>query len=305
VKADRGLVGVIGIALVVSTVVTLFIIGESGGPYSIVKSEYGPSGRGRWLAGISLLAKEPIGSLKLSHYCLMKRNDHIETVRRDGPPEEVAERIPNLKSYLDMSRNAGVEPLIHSFKVKIPRWENPSTLLQEEFNLYLYDFSKLVWQAIPDDLMHSMNRPNFGRGHLWDYYNAFACLYNEAGNLTHFFGGVSDFFLSRVIIIEELTIQKEAEKVIYHGVAKEEVGSEVLSILGSPERGVVIFEELERNDHVSVVYSMDSSKLPLGRTGLSSIPWHSVLHIVEIRVDEASAEYVVNIHDPPAPAPPD
>ena len=302
-KADRSLIGIILLALAVSTIITLFIIGEGGGPYSIVKSEYSSAGSGRWLSGLTLLAKEPIGSVRMSHYALIIRNDQIMDLDRNGTPEEICRRVRSLESYLDMVEAAGFEPDVKKFKVKIPRWEG-ETMVREEFDLYLYDFSRYVWQAVPDDIMYSLERPKYRFGHLYDYYNVFAGIFDDEGNLTHFLQGVADFYLNKVIIIDELTIQLNENKTTYYGVTQEEKQDE-LSVLIAPDRGIVTFEDLERNDRMSVVFSMDTSKFPLGLGGISQVPIRSVLHIVEINVDEVELEYIIRLIDPPPPQPPE
>ncbi len=293
-KADRGLVGVIAIALVLSTLVTLFVIGERGGPYSIVKSEYRSAGRSRWLVGLTLLVKEPIGSLKLSYFCLIDRTDLIGEIDREGTPEEVCRRIPNLKAYLEMAEQGGQDPEISSSPIEVPIWMDEDVLVKKEFDLHLFDFSKMVWQAVPKDLMCSTERPKFGRGHLWDYYSVFACLFDESGNLTRFYEGVADFYCNKVIIIEELTIQMNEEKSVYYGVTQEGEGKEGESVLYAPDRGVICFEDINRNARMTVVYSLDSSKLP-SITGLRSISMNSIVHFVKIGVNEGEPEYLVNI----------
>jgi hypothetical protein len=300
-KADRSLVGIIMIALVVSTVITLFIIGEGGGPYSIIKSEYSKSGTGRWLIGVNLLAKEPIGSLKISHYALIKR-DYPE-IDPTGTPEEVSKRIRSLESYMKAVEAVGGEPIVKKLRVQIPRWEDEDTLLNEEFDLYIYDFSEYVWQAVPDDIMYSLQRPRHRYGHLFDYYNAFGCAFDDNGNLTYFLEGVADFYVNKVIIIDELTVQLNQNKTTYYGVTKEDTPGGELSVLFAPDRGIVTFEDLERNDRISVVFSMDTSKFPLDKNGLGQVSIQSVLHIVEITVDDTETEYIHRIVEPNPPQP--
>jgi len=305
VRADRSLVGVILIALTVSTVITMFLIGEGGGPYSVVKAEYGKSGTGRWLTGINLLAKEPIGSLTVSHFALIVRNDLLVELDREGTLEEVSERVRSLESYMGMVQATGSEPELRKLRVEISRWEDENTLLREEFDLYLYDFSEYVWQAVPGEIMDSLERPTFNWGHLYDYYSAFGCAFDDRGNLTYFLQGVADFYVNRVIIIDELTVQHNENKSTYLGVTGEGEPGDEQSVLLAPDRGVVKFEDVKRNDRMSVVFSMDTSKFPLDQRGIGQMPISSVLHIVEITVDGAESEYISRIVDPSPPEPKD
>lgn len=302
-KADRSLVGIILIALVVSTLVTLFIVGEKGGPYSIIKNEYRSGGRLRFISGLTLLAKEPMGSLRISHYCLINRTDLICGLSGQGSPEEVCRRVPCIESYLGLSYFR--EPEIRKFSVEVPKWIDEKTLILEKFDLYLYDFSKVVWQAVPDDLMYSTERPVFKNGHLWDYYNVFACLFDENGNLTLFYEGVADFYCNKVISIEELTVQKNENKSIYFGVTEEgKVQERVLSVLNAPDRGVVRFEDVDRNDRLAVTFSIDPSRKPQDPTrAYGQFPMYKIMHIVEISPDEGNPEYVTNMVNPPKPIP--
>jgi len=301
IKADKSLIGIILIALVVSTVITLFIIGEGGGPYSIIKTEYSKSGTGRWLTGVNLLAKEPIGSLRISHFALINRTDLIGEIDRNGTPEEVCKRIRSLEAYLKAVEAVGGEPTIRKLRVEIPRWEDENSMVREEFDLYLYDFSDYVWQAVPDEIMYSLQRPRFGWGHLYDYYSAFGCAFDEDGKLTYFLEGVADFYVNKVIIIDELSVQLNQNKTTYYGVTREDTTGEERSVLFAPDRGVVTFKDLSRNDRMSVVFSMDTSKFPLDQRGLHQIPIRSVLHIVEITVDGTETEYIHRIVEPPPP----
>jgi hypothetical protein len=304
-RADRSLVGVIGIALVASTALTLFIIGEGGGPYSIVKSEYSASGRGRWVSGVTLLCKEPIASLRLSHYCLLNRTELLADVDRNGTPEQICRRIPNLLSYLSTTQTMGQEPDVKALKVEMARWESYEDIVRETYDLILYDFSKIVWQAVPDRIMYSLERPAHGRGHLWDFYNCFACIFDDEGQPIFFYEGVADFFLNKVISIEELTVQKNEQKDMYYGVVEENSTDDAFSVLRAPDRGVVTFEDLKRNDHIAVYYSLDSSKTPLQQGGIFATPFHQIMRIVAISVDEGEPDYIFNVLDPPQPLPPD
>ncbi len=298
------MVGIIGIALVASTIVTLFVIGEGGPPYSLVKSEYTASGRGRWVSGVTLLSKEPIASLKLSHYCLLNRTHLLATVDRNGTPEEISRRIPDVLSYLKAAQASGQEPDVMAFEVEMARWRSYDDLVRETYEVILYDFSRVVWQAVPDTIMYSMERPVFGRGHLWDFYSCFACVFDEGGEPVFFYEGVADFFLNKVISIEELTIQKNEEKEVYHGIVEDNSTDDALSILKAPDRGVVTFEDVKRNDRIAVYFSMDSSKTPLRQGGNHATPLNQIMSIVAVSVNEGEPDYVFNVLDPPQPVPP-
>lgn len=301
-RVDRSLVGTVEIALVVSTLVTLFIVGEKGGPYLLVKNEYRGGEKGRFIIGQTLLAKEAIASLELSYFCLVNRTELIGGVDRSGSPQDVCARIPSLRSYLDISEAGFRAPEVSHFQVQLPVWIDRDRLVRKEFDLYLYDFSGLVWQAVPSELMHSLKRPTFGRGHLWDYYNVFACLFDEKGNLSCFYEGVADFYTGKVISIEELTVQRNEEKSVYYGAAEDaETAGNVLSMLNAPDRGIAHFEELRRNDRVTVLFSIDSSKLP-SIDGNWAVPMYRIVHIAAISVDGAEVEFIANMANPPKPA---
>jgi len=303
-RVDRSLVGAVLIALVISTLVTLFIVGEKGGPYLLVKNEYRSAEKGRFIIGQTLLAKEPIASLKLSYFCMVNRTELLGGINRSGSPQDVCARIPSLRSYLDMSEAGFRAPEITHFRVQLPIWVDAERLVEKEFDLYLYDFSKLVWQAVPADLMHSLERPAFGRGHLWDYYNVFACLFDKEGNLSYFYEGVADFYTGKVISIEQLTVQRNDEKSVYYGAAEDaETTGDVLSTLNAPDRGVVSYEELRRNDRVTILFSIDSSKLP-SIDGNWAVPIYRIVHIAVISVDGVGEEFIANMADPPKPATP-
>ena len=292
-KADRTLLGVILIALILSTLVTIFIVGEKSGPYSIVKNDHPQRavlthGR-RYSFGLTLMAREPVASLRISYFCLVNRTDLIEGIRGQATPDDVFQRISGTRSYLDMSKGGLLAPETHTLEIEIPV-RNGEKIEKKKFDLYLFDFSKLVWQAVPQETMHSLDRPLIGFSgtqHLWDYYNIFAALFDEGGDLTYFYQGVADFFCNKVIAIEELIIQRNEDKSIYHGVTKEgEPQDEVISVLDAPDMGIVCYENIWRNDRITVFYSLDSSWVPSNQ---------GIIQIIKIDVDEGSPEYIANV----------
>ncbi len=301
-KGARSLAGVVMIALLVSTLVTAFMVGEEGS-YAIVKAEYGVSGRSRVVSGITLLAKRSMGSLRLSHFALVNRTDLVQDRIWEGEPAEICEQVPSIKSYLDTSRAVGIEPQISQFSMELTHWLDHDTKVRKKYEAYLYDFSEIVLHAVPETIMHSLQRPVYGRGHLWDYYDAFACLFDENRKLAYFYIGVADFYINRVISIEELTVQRNDDRSTYYGVTGEgEIMQGVLSTLGVPPRGIARFEDVRRNDMLSVVMSIDSSKMPL-RDGTYSRAITEVMQIIQISENEVEPEYIVNAFDPPRPAP--
>jgi len=303
-RIDRSLIGVVLIALVVSTLITLFIIGEKGGPYSIVSNEYRSGGARRFISGITILAKKPMTYLTLSHYCLLNRTDLIENVSRKGEPEEVMERIPSLQTFLGMSEF--VPPRKSNFSVRIPLWIGREKLVEKKFHVYVYDFSRIAWQAVPDEIRRSTKRPSFRGGHLWDYYDVFACVFDEKGTLTYFYEGVADFFCGRVMSIEELSVQRNEQKTTYFGVGDEgKLAGGARSVLEAPNRGVVTFDDVRRNDRLAVTFSIDPSRMPLDPTKTyGQIPMYHIMHVVEITADGAAPRYVANMVKPPKPPPP-
>jgi hypothetical protein len=278
VRVDRSLVGVILIAIVVSTLITIFIIGE-GGEYSIVKKirpSWAPQRTGETYSfTLTMVANSNLGSVKMRHYCLMNRTDKIVDVSRSGTPEEIAERIPEIEAYLDATSNDPtlVDVSVHDVEI----WE-------QEYELHLYDFSRVVWSSVPEGIMKSTNRPRSGIGFLWDFYDTFAVLLDKEGELSLFYQGVADFFLQKVISVKELSVEKNEEKEVYFGATVEEVEG-ASSIFNAPPRGVLVFEDLRRNDVIGVLFQVDGGGVPNSK---------GLLHITSISVDEASPEYIDN-----------
>jgi len=298
-RVDRSLVGTILIALLIATLVSFFIFGEKGGPYSVVKSEYASAGRNRFRVGLSVLVKKPISKLQFSYFCLVNRTDLIRGLARNATGRAMCEEIPNVRTFLDMAKAGFVEPEPRVFTAKIPLWETPDRLVEKEFQVYLYDFSRETWQAVPSEIMHSRNRPIFGRGHLWDFYDAFACMLDDTGNLTYFYQGVADFYLNKVVSIEELTIQRNDEKQVFVGRGEQ---SGPGSILYAPDRGVVLFEDLKRNDRIQILFSLDPTNTP-SIDGKWPVGLSQIIHIVEITADGEAPQYIVNMVKPPKPVP--
>lgn len=302
-KADRSLLGVILIALVLSTIVTAFIIGEDDAPFSVVKNEYRESGNARFISGVTLLTKQSLPWLRVSHYCLMNRTDLIGNISRQGTPWEVCERMPGVQAFLNISTFR--DPKKIRLKTTIPLWEDRETLVEKEFDVYLYDFSESAWHAIPDKIMYSIKRPKFRWAHLWDFHDAFACLFDENGDLTYFYIGVADFFINKVKSLDEMTIERNENTTKYLGLSEEgRIKEGEPSVVNAPDRGVILFKDLKRNDRLAVKTVLDPSVMPQMRRRPSGyIPLNELIHIVEIEPSTGETEYLANSFRPPKPKP--
>jgi hypothetical protein len=276
VRIDRSLVGVILIAIVVSTLITLFLIGE-GGEYSIVKNvrpNWAPQRTGETYSfALTMVVNSNLGSMKIRHFCLINRTDKIVNISKSGTPEEIAKRIPEIEAYLGATGNdpSLVDVSVHDVEI----WEH-------EYELHLYDFSRVVWSSVPETIMKSTNRPRSGIGFLWDFYDTFAVLLDKEGELSRFYQGVADFFLQKVISVKELSVEINEEKEVYFGATTEEVEG-ASSIFNAPPRGVLVFEDIGRNDVIGVLFQVDGGGVPSSK---------GLLHITSISVDEASPEYI-------------
>lgn len=302
-RGSRSLLGVILIALVLSTVVTLFIIGEEEGIYSVVSNEYRSAGGTRFISGVALLMKQPVSWLSLSHYCLMNRTELIAGRSYEGTPEEICLSVAAIEAYMNMSEFH--QPKRIHIPVEIPIWIDEETMVEREFDLYLFDFSKVVWEAVPDEIMYSTDRPVFRNSHLWDFYSTFACLFDEDGDLTYFFVGVADFYLNKILSLEELTVERNENETEYLGLTEEgRIREGSPSVLTTPDRGFVLFEDLERNDRLGVKFHIDPNAMPQSRrTTHGRIPIYQLIHIVEIETSTGGSEYLVNMVEPPKPRP--
>ncbi len=298
-KIERGLVGTILVALVVATLVSFFIFGERGGSFSIVKNEYAAAGRNRFSVGLSIFVKKPIGVLQISYFSLLNRTDLIEGFPRNTTGEQICGHIPNIRSFLDMSKDGFIRPEATTLYANIPIWETPDRLVEKRFKVYLYDFSKEAWAAIPPEIIHSRKRPVFGTVHLWDFYDIFACMFDEDDNLTYFYEGVADFYLNKVVSIDELTIQRNGQKKVYLG-REGEIGPN--SILYAPDRGVVRFDDLRRNDRIQILFSIDSTNRP-SINGRWPVSMSQIVQIIQIKADGYAPQYLVNTVKPPKPVP--
>jgi hypothetical protein len=277
-RIDRSLVGVILIAVVVSTLITVLIISE-GEEYSIVKRV-----RPGWVAQrtgetysftLTMVANSKLVSMKIRHYCLMNRTDKIVNISKSGTPEEIAARIPEIEAYLGATGNdpSLVDISVHDVEIG-----------KHEYELHLYDFSNVVWSSIPEEIMKSTDRPRSGIGFLWDYYDTFAVLLDGEGELSRFYQGVADFFLQKVISVKELSVEKNEEKEVYFGATVEEVEG-ASSMFNAPPRGVLFFEDLKRNDVIGVLFQVDGGGVPISK---------GLLHITSVSVNEADPEYIDN-----------
>lgn len=81
-------------------------------------------------------------------------------------------------------------------------------------------------------------------------------LIDGEGELSRFYQGVADFFLQKVISVKELSVEKNEEKSLYFGATAEEVEG-ASSIFSAPPRGVLVFEDIRRNDVIGVLFQVD------------------------------------------------
>jgi len=253
-KVDRSLVGVIGIAIVLSTMITLFIIGEKAKEdVTILRDEF-PSKLStmeqKYAFVLSMIARKPLEDVTVKYNILSRvGRDNIPFINPNkttgANAEETIMNLVKIKSLMDQANYLGVGVDEWNGTVE---WKNESKTYK--FDMYFYDFSNVVRAFAPNYTV-------------LDLRTSFAVWLNQSnGSIFYYFEGVPDYFYNRNRTIVDLTITHNDQSQYYRAVSEIEVEGKYKQIMEAPLYGTVTFEDVKKDDRLFVIYSLKGTTIP-------------------------------------------
>jgi hypothetical protein len=254
-KVDKSLVGVIGIAIVLSTMITLFIIGERAQEdVTVLRNEFPArlsTMEQKYAFVLSMIARKPLTEVSVQ-YNVLSRVALENTTTESTDEETIRANLPKIDALLIESDRMDVPVDTWDGKVQ---WKNVTETL--EFDMYMYDFTDLVKATTPD--VKALDVRTTYAVWLWDN-----------GTIFYYFEGVSDFFYNRNRTIVDLTITHNDESDYYRAVSEIEVEGKYEQIMNAPTLGRVTFTDVEKDDRLFVIYSLKGTTIP-GHSGMLQI----------------------------------
>ena len=248
VKIDRGFIGVLLIAVVISTVFMGFITVEKADKgIEIIKNKYPAmirtSVQERHTFVTNVIARKDYEEVKLVFSVLRIMEpvfgDENITKKSGVTLDEIAAEIVPIKTCLSAGRTSPV-----GFEREILEFNANGT----DVEALMYDFGGVIaaGQSVPD---------------ISSAPTSYLLWMDDEGNLTYYQGS-SDFFFSRNASIESLVVSYNDEETTYRS-AKEVTGSvDIPTIAEGPKMGTVVYDNVEKDDRMYVMYAINSLTSP-------------------------------------------
>ena len=248
VRIDRGFIGVLLIAVVISTVFMGFISVEKAEKgIEIIKNKY-PARISKYVQEkhtfvTNVIARKDYEEVKLVFSVLRVREpvfvDENITKKPGVNLEEIAAEILHIKTCLYAYKTSPV-----GFGREILEFNANGT----DVEALLYDFGEVITggQPLPD---------------ISSAPTSYLLWMDDEGNLTYYQGN-SDFFFSRNASIDSLIVSYNDKETTYRS-TKEVTGSvDIPTIAEGPKMGTVVYENVEKNDRMYVRFVIDSLSSP-------------------------------------------
>lgn len=260
-KIDRRLLGVIGIAFVLSSVITLFIIGERAKEdVTIMRNMFPPElteAEEDFDYVLSMIARKDMEDVTV-RYSILTRvyNEDLEYV----DPEKRAGSTPR-ETMGNLRKMEALYGMVEALNVTIDTW-NGTVIWRDgtekrEFDMYMYDFTDLARATRSDSVV--LETPTiFG---VW--------MDRDDGSVFYFFEGISDYFYDREKTMVNLKIT-QGDRYTYYSGAGDVEGAGELNIMESPMFGKVVFDGVEKDDRLLIMFSVEGRSIP-GHPGMLQV----------------------------------
>ncbi len=247
-KIDRGFVGVLLIAVVISTMVMGFVTVEKADVgLEIIKNKYPAtlktSVQERHTFVINVIARKDHEEVKLKFAVLRVADAPLadpNITKREGVTlDEIAADIAPVKTCLSAGKSSPV-----GFERQMLEFYYNGT----DVEALLYDFAEVVaaGHSVPD---MSLAPTTF-------------LLWVDEDDQLKYFQGSSDFFLNRNESMESLVVSYNDEETTYRS-AKEVTGSvDIPTIAEGPVLGTVKYEDVQKDDRMYVMFAINSLSVP-------------------------------------------
>jgi len=276
---DRRLVGILAIALIISTAFAVLFFGQpTKAKIEVVKNHWEtvtlegwrrlPLAEGPVPYTLGLVARRPLQELSVRFGILRNQTFTANyTGWSDLTLREKAIRVGGLSLLdsraSDVSESMDVEPI---------EQEGRALLHGEERRVLVLDYYPCM-EALADP-SSSIKVPYL-----------FAFVFDESGNITQFYSGYWDFFENRDMSIQDLTIQRNENATRYANDQNMGQGSlpigQTLNMLGK-----ITFTDLKRDDRVFVTFRVNGGAVP-GQ--------EAFMQVVRLRIDGEYPEPIINV----------
>ena len=275
VKIDRGFIGVLLIAIVISTVFMGFVTVEKAKTgVEIIKNKYPTtmktSIQERHTFVVNVIARKSFEEVRLKFSCLRKMEPAFMDPNITEEPgvtlDEIAAEITPIKTCMSAGKSS---PL--GFQREIIEVNINGTLIEA----LMYDFGEVI-AAGQEGTDFSFAPTSYI---LWR---------DEEGNLTYY-QGASDFFLNRNESMESLVISYNDNETTYRS-AKETAGTmDTPTVAEGPKLGTVKYPKVKKDDRMYVMFAINSL----------SVPEHKgMIQVIRVYGDGELIVYVVNSISP-------
>jgi hypothetical protein len=270
VKFDRGFLGVLLIAVVISTIVMGFVTVEKFDlGIEIIKNKYPlsikTSEQSRQTFVLNVIARKAYQRVRIKFGVLRRMDppfmDPNVTERPDVSLHYLASQITPIRTCLSISKASPVGFQNETLEVDVNG---------TEYTGLFYDFGQII----------SAGQENL------DLSSAPTCylLWRDGdGNLTYYQGS-SDFFLNRNESLESLTISYNDEETNYRS-SKDPAGGDIPTVAEAPSVGIVTYDEVKKDDRMYVMFAVNSL----------SVPEHKgIVQVIRVYGNGELVDYVTN-----------
>jgi hypothetical protein len=246
---DRRFVGILSICVVISTVFTLFIIGESTKGITVVENIYPQSiyrsrNKGVFPFQYGVVFRQDYASIRIQLFTLRR------TMLNETPEDFFY--LPGMPTLYEMGDFLGRPGELRYFRGEK---KNQSVTIQ------LLDFSGILDGFSSSGISKFPEGARSGLITSPDPTLVFALVRNESG-FVEYYEGVRDFFLDRELLLSDMYIRVNddvssftSSRMSYQPVGKR--------ILDAPKGGVLELEGIERDDRLELGFSVNSAWVPI------------------------------------------
>ncbi len=260
---ERGLIGILLICLVGSSIPVLLFLGErTKSPVTVLKVEYPerfPSGVPNRFA-LNVLARKDVEDLTVQYsYLYRVSGDRMEELyKTEGFNESVLSDDDPYRFLIVPSGSGGMREKLpggdagfETQRVTVPySYKREFKIFNVDLNIRFYDFCKMLrWT------------PYSASPSVYGATTTFAFVSIEEGNIS-LFRGASDFYLNRDDSLSDLEIGKDGESSLYLNPKIREISDEYTHVNDSPPFGTVNFGNLKKGERAYLSFTTRDISLP-------------------------------------------
>lgn len=253
---DRRLAGILAICLVLSTTITLLLIGEKSSGATIIENLfpdaiYRSRDRGSLTFHHGMVSRQRFATLTMDFYALRKTDLNLTLDFDEATLGSLSEDLAEISALSQASRELDIEPMFLTMEVEMD---------DRRMRLKLLDFTNVFDGFAPSEVKQ------FPQGMGGSLYASpsptlcFAFLFDDSGRLDSTYEGVRDFFFDRDLTVADLYFRRndETSSFISSRLGPQPEGRRVLDA----PRGHLAFDNVGRDDRLDVGFSVNSLWLP-------------------------------------------